>query len=73
MLKLICQIISVSTLMLATHLAIKKNRWCWVFYQIGAIARAISYVKVGLHIELLVQFFFTYMNVKGFIKWRKSK
>lgn len=73
MIKVALQVVSVLTLAVATHLAIRKNRWCWVLYQVGAIARAINYVHTGLYIELLVQFFFTYMNIKGFIAWRRRK
>lgn len=69
--KTLLQIISVLSLSTATVLNIRKSRWCWVFYQIGCSVRMIMFLNVGLNIEMLIQVFFTIMNVKGFLKWRK--
>ena len=71
--KILLQCVSVVSLGIGAYLNIKKSRWCFVFYQIGATARMLNYVSVGLHIELIVQFFFTWINYKGFVTWSKSK
>ena len=70
-LRSVLQVLSVGSLIVGTSLSIKKNKLCWLFYQLGAICRLVNYMDVGLHIEMLVQVWFTYMNVKGFRAWRK--
>ena len=72
MFKLILQLISVSSLAVAAYLTAKGKRSCFIFYQVGAIARIVQFGRLGLHIELLLQFYFTYMNVKGFRAWAKG-
>lgn len=50
-------------------LAVKENRWCWVFGFVGVSLLLVLYLDARLYSDVLLQVFYLVMSVYGWISW----
>ncbi len=53
-------------------LAVRENRWCWVFGFVGVALLLVLYFEARLYSDVLLQLFYLVMSVYGWISWSEK-
>jgi nicotinamide mononucleotide transporter len=67
------EVVAAFTAILYLLLAVKENRWCWVFGFISTGIYVYLFYGVSLLSESLLNFYYLIMAVYGWIQWDKNK
>jgi len=67
------QIVAMLISFTALFLNIKKNKWCWIVWNVSNSLWIWLYVRVGLDISVFYILVYMAMNFVGFRQWSKKK
>lgn len=66
------ELIAVVISVIAVFLTIKRHLWCWFFNFISYVLYAVLFFQFKLYGETILQIFFMFMAVYGYMAWKKS-
>ena len=67
------EIFSVIISLIGVGLTILRNMWCWPFNMLAYILYGYLFFTYQLYGEVILQIFFSVMNLYGFYVWMKGK
>ncbi|MES2837229.1 MAG: nicotinamide riboside transporter PnuC [Bacteroidota bacterium] len=70
---LIIEIFAIVFAILYLVLAAFENNWCWLFAGLSTVLYVFICYDAQLYLETILQFFYLFMAVYGFLQWRKKE
>lgn len=69
----IVEVIGVLTALSYLVLAMRESPWCWVYAILSSICYMVVFYHAELFTEVLLQVFFIFIAVQGFLLWHKRE